>query len=66
MHEDAIDRLSGAIGKQVVVLGVIEDVREPDKGPSKILLGRRPGDAFPLVVFDHNVLVTSRVDQWRG
>ena len=65
-HEDAIDRLSGAIGKQVVVLGIVEDVRESDKGPSKILLGRRPGDAFPLVVFDRNVLVTSRVGQWKG
>lgn len=64
-HWDAIDRLQGKVGREVVVLGSIGDIRET-AGPTKILLSRRRSGSLPLIFFDKQVLEKSGAVEARG
>lgn len=64
-HWDAVDRLQGKIGREVVVLGAVGDVRET-AGPTKILLSRRRTASLPLIFFDKEVLRRSGAVESRG
>lgn len=64
-HWDAIDRLQGRVGREVVVLGAVGDVRET-AGPTKILLSRRRTGSLPLIFFDKDVLSRSGAAEARG
>lgn len=64
-HWDAIDRLQGKVGREVVVLGAIGDIRET-AGPTKVLLSRRRTGSLPLIFFDKDVLARSGAIEARG
>lgn len=65
-HWDAMKRMEEFIGKEVVVLGVVADVRIGEKGPSRVTLSHRMFNDFPIIVFDRDVLGTSGVIEWKG
>jgi endonuclease YncB( thermonuclease family) len=58
---DTPERLEKLVGKEVVVLGAVSEVRLGDKGPTIVLLGRRKGNDFPLVFFDRDVFTSSHI-----
>lgn len=60
-HWDAKSRLEELIGKEVVVLGTVADVRIGEKGPTRVTL-----EDFPLIFFDKDVFGTSGIGQWKG
>ncbi|MDC0715729.1 thermonuclease family protein [Nannocystis bainbridge] len=64
-HWDALDRLQGKVGREVVILGAIGDVRET-AGPTKVLLSRRRTGSLPLIFFDKDVLARSGAVEARG
>ena len=66
-HWDAMDRLQGLLGREVVVLGAVGDIRvSTTGGPTKAVLSRRRTSSFPLIFFDKQVLEDSRVESARG
>lgn len=64
-HWDALDRLQGKVGREVVVLGAIGDIRET-AGPTKVLLSRRRTGSLPLIFFNKDVLARSGAVEARG
>ncbi|RME25915.1 MAG: hypothetical protein D6806_07085 [Deltaproteobacteria bacterium] len=65
-HWDAMRRIEQHLGKEVVMLGLVSDIRLGDKGPTKVLLSRRIGSDFPLVFFDKDVFGSSGIGRYRG
>ena len=65
-HWDAMKRLEEYVGKEVVVLSTVDDVRVGERGPSRVNLGYRMFEAFPLIFFDRDVLGTTGLSDWRG
>ena len=64
---DAMDRLRGLLGREVVVLGGVGDIRKSTTGgPTKVMLSRRRIGSFPLIFFDQQVLQDSRVESAKG
>jgi endonuclease YncB( thermonuclease family) len=65
-HVDAMTRLEEHVGKEVHLLGTIDDVARPSRGPAraKMALGRHT--SFSLIFFDPDVLAMSGADVWRG
>ncbi|MBZ5712446.1 thermonuclease family protein [Nannocystis pusilla] len=64
-HWDALDRLQGKVGREVVVLGAVGDIRET-AGPTKVLLSRRRTGSLPLIFFDKDVLARSGALEAKG
>jgi endonuclease YncB( thermonuclease family) len=60
-HWDAMKKLETLVGKEVHVLGTVDDVRINERGPARATL-----DRFPLVFFDRDVLGTSGILQWKS
>jgi len=58
---DVPERLEKFLGKQVVILGAISEVKLGDTGPTLVMLSRRRGNDFPLVFFDKDVFAASHV-----
>ena len=65
-HWDAMDKLEQHVGKEVVLIGTVGDIRIGEKGPSKVTLSRRLYDDFPLMFFDKDVLGTTGLLAWKG
>lgn len=64
---DAMDRLHGLLGREVVVLGGVGDIRKSATGgPTKVMLSRRRVGSFPLIFFDEQVLKDSRIETAKG
>ncbi len=63
---DLTRELEGRVGKPVVLLGTVGEVRLGDRGPSKVMLSRRMNDDFPIVFFDKDVLGQTGVSAWKG
>ncbi|HWU86053.1 MAG TPA: thermonuclease family protein [Kofleriaceae bacterium] len=64
-HVDAAVRLEEQLGKEVHVLGAIDDVIR-GRGPARVMLSRGRSVDFPLIFFDPDVLAMSGADAWRG
>jgi len=60
-HWDAKRQLEERAGKEVHLLGTVDDVRIGERGPTRVLMNR-----FPIIFFDNDVLGTSGVLQWKG
>ncbi|MDB4962400.1 MAG: hypothetical protein JWP01_2399 [Myxococcales bacterium] len=60
-HWDALKQLENLVGKEVHVLGTVDDVRLNERGPARVALNR-----FPIVFFDRDVLGSSGIMQWKG
>ncbi len=65
-NSDAIDRLEKHVGKEVVVLGAISSIKRGDRGPTRIMLSRKRGNDFTLVVFDKDVFAATGADVHNG
>lgn len=65
-HVDAAVRLEEHLGKEVHVLGSIDQVHRGGRGPARVMLSRGRSNDFPLIFFDPDVLSMSGVDEWRG
>lgn len=62
---DAMERLRARLGREVVVLGAVGDIRQTT-GPTKVLLSRRRTASLPLIFFDPGVLQESGAAEARG
>jgi endonuclease YncB( thermonuclease family) len=66
-HWDALSELEAQVGKEVVLLGVVDNVTIGERGPTRVTLSRsRGGGGFPLIFFDKDVFGTSGIAKWRG
>ena len=66
-HWDAMDRLAAAEGKEVEILAGVGEIY-PSEGarPTRVMLSRRMFSDFPLIFFDEDVYLTSRIEEARG
>ncbi|MBA3451612.1 MAG: thermonuclease family protein [Deltaproteobacteria bacterium] len=60
-HWDALQQLEKLVGKEVHILGTVDDVKINERGPARVALGK-----IPLVFFDRDVLGTSGIMQWKS
>ncbi len=66
-HWDAMQRLRDLLGREVVVLGAVGDIRvSTTGGPTKAVLSRRRTSSFPLIFFDKQVLEDSKIETAKG
>jgi endonuclease YncB( thermonuclease family) len=63
---DALRRLEEHVGKEVTLLGTVSKVKLGDKGPTRVLLGRRIGADFPLVFFDKDAFLSTGLGSQSG
>jgi endonuclease YncB( thermonuclease family) len=64
---DAMQRLEANVGKEVVLLGAVSEVRLGDgRAPSRVMLSRRRGQDFALIFFDKDTLATSEIAKREG
>lgn len=63
---DSMSRLQGLLGREVVVLGAVGDIRRGATGPTRVILSRRRSGGFPLIFFDDEILKASRVESAKG
>lgn len=60
-HWDAVKQLEAQVGKEVKVIGTVDDIKINEKGPAIVQMNR-----FPLVFFDRDVLGSSGAMAWKG
>ncbi|MDB4953392.1 MAG: hypothetical protein JWO36_961 [Myxococcales bacterium] len=65
-HADALTNLEALIGKDVVVLGIVDAVRTSDKGPARVMLSGVQKSDFPLIFFDKKLVAASGIAIWQG
>ena len=63
---DSLSRLEKFLDKEVVLLGLVGTIKLGDKGPTKVLLGRRMFSDFPLIFFDKDVFGSSGIARFKG
>jgi len=63
---DAMQRIEQAVGKEIVVLGLVGEVRLGDKGPTKVMLSRKMFGDFPIIFFDKDVFSSTGISRYRG
>jgi endonuclease YncB( thermonuclease family) len=61
-HWDATQQLRARLGKEVHVIGVVDDIFR-GKGPTRVGIGLR---GVPLIFFDPDVVIASRIETWKG
>lgn len=65
-HWDAFARLESLLGREVVVLGSVGDIRQGTTGPTRVMLSRRRTASFPLIFFDKQIFSQSGVEKAKG
>ncbi len=65
-HFDSNDRLRALLGREVVVLATVGDVRLSNTGPTKVMLSRRMFSDFPVIFFDKEVFAATGILQHKG
>jgi len=63
---DAPARLEKRVGREVVVLGTVQEVKRGEKGPSIITLSRSRGNNLDVVIFDKDVFNAIEPDKYKG
>ena len=63
---DSLRRLEQHENQEVVVLATVGKIKIGDKGPTRVMLGRRLLGDFPLIFFDRDVFGTSNIARWEG
>jgi endonuclease YncB( thermonuclease family) len=64
---DTPERLEVMVGKEVVVLGAVSEVRLGDgNAPTRVMLSRRRTSDFPLIFWDKDVFLSSGVEKRVG
>jgi endonuclease YncB( thermonuclease family) len=65
-HWDALKAIEDQVGKEVKILGTVQDVSTGTKGPARVELARSRSAGFPLIFFDRDVLGHSGLYEWKG
>ena len=65
-HWDSIRSIEKKLGQEVTVLGSVSRIVLGDRGPTRVLLGRRKFNDFAIVFFDKDVYASSGVDRYEG
>lgn len=65
-HWDALKVIEEHVGKEVKILGTVQDVATGTKGPARAELARSRSAGFPLIFFDRDVLGTTGLYEWKG
>lgn len=64
---DTPERLEKLVGREVVVLGAVSEVRMGDgNAPTRVMLSRRRTQDFPLIFWDRDVFLSSGVGKHVG
>jgi endonuclease YncB( thermonuclease family) len=63
-HEDALDTLKALVGKDVVVLAIVDKVYAGK--PTRVMLSHARGSDVPLVFFKADVLAATGLTAWQG
>lgn len=63
---DAMLKLEQNLGKQVTLLGSVNEIRMDGRGPTVVKLGRSRGSDFDVVFFDKDVALSSGVLSAKG
>ncbi|MFZ5471515.1 MAG: thermonuclease family protein [Myxococcota bacterium] len=63
---DSMLKLEQFLGKQVTLLGAVNDIRMADGGPTVVKLGRSRGNDFDVVFWDKDVALASGVLSAQG
>jgi endonuclease YncB( thermonuclease family) len=63
-HEDALDTLKSLVGKDVVVLAVVDKIYKGK--PTRVMLSHARSSDVPLVVFEPDVLAATGLTSWQG
>jgi len=66
-HWDALDRIAAMEGKEVELLAGVGEIY-PGEGPrpTRVMLSRRMFSDFPLIFFDEDVFLSSRIEEAKG
>ncbi|MBV1857004.1 MAG: thermonuclease family protein, partial [Nannocystaceae bacterium] len=66
-HWDALDRIAAMEGQEIEVLAGVGEIY-PGEGarPTRVMLSRRMFSDFPLIFFDEDVVLSSRIEEARG
>lgn len=65
-HWDSMRRIEQKLGQEITVLGSVSRIVLGDRGPTRVLLGRRMFSDFTLVFFDKDVFASSGIDRYEG
>jgi endonuclease YncB( thermonuclease family) len=65
-HWDSLARLEKKLGQEVTVLGTVSSVKLGDRGPTRVLLGRRRFSDFALIFFDKDVFSSCGIGRYQG
>lgn len=66
-HWDAMDRLAAAEGKEVEILAGVGKIYPGDgPRPTRVMLSRRMFSDFPVIFFDDDVFLTTRIEEAQG
>ncbi len=65
-HFDSSDRLASLVGREVVILATIADIRDSKTGPTKVLLSRRMFSDFAVIFFDDEVFEATGMRKHKG
>jgi endonuclease YncB( thermonuclease family) len=65
-HEDARARLADHAGREVHVLGTIDELARPSGGPARAEMAYSRDGVFPLIFPDRKLLAKAGVSAWRG
>ncbi len=66
-HWDSLDRLAAKEGQEVEVLAGVGEIYPGDgPRPTRVMLSRRMFSDFPLIFFDQDVFLSSRIEEARG
>jgi len=63
---DALRRIEAAMGDYVTILATVGDIRQSDRGPTRVMLSRRMFSDVPAIFFDPYVLEDSRAREFQG
>jgi endonuclease YncB( thermonuclease family) len=63
---DSIRQIEKKLGQEVTVLGTVSRIVLGDRGPTRVLLGRRMFSDFAIVFFDKDVFASSGIDRYEG
>ncbi|MGH1344792.1 MAG: thermonuclease family protein [Nannocystales bacterium] len=66
-HWDALERIAAMEGKEIEVLAGVGEIY-PGEGarPTRVMLSRRMFSDFPLIFFDEDVVLSSRIEEAKG
>ncbi len=63
---DSLRRLDKHVDKQVTILATVGDIKLGDRGPTRVMLGRRMFGDFPVIFWDKDIFGSSNIPRYKG